>query len=199
MKNSLTILVLSIGVQLMSQVGIGTKNPTAALDINASATNTPALFLKPSPVHRGTEDGQIAIIDNELYLYNKDKAKWFTVSSVAYSFGNDQNNSSGVLKYSGDITAIGPMLPRDGTIIGITVNSTAMSSSSKDINVKIKSSSGSTLTTKSFKVQNKKLNRQDLNIAFNEGNSLMVELDSSGGNIKNPVVVVFVKWHKTNN
>ena len=103
MKTLLLTFSLLICNVIFAQVGIGTTNPTAQLEINTSGTSLPALEISPQSSPIGTATGQLAVIDDKLFLYDQTRGKWLSVESCLLNFGLEEDSDNVFLEYVGDI------------------------------------------------------------------------------------------------
>ena len=130
------LIFISCVSAIQAQVGIGTTSPTAELEILGTDTGIPALKLNPQSAPVGVATGQLAVIGDILYMYDATRVKWLSVESTVLQFGyfGDANNQS--LLYSGLIEDLGPIMPKDGTIVYVTINSSG-GNASKRFDIKL--------------------------------------------------------------
>lgn len=105
-----------------AQVGIGTINPKAELHIATTNNGIPALRLEPQTNPVGTNSGQLAVIDNELFLYDQSRGKWLSIEANKYSFGLEDGADNEPLEYVGDVQNNGPKIKENSTIVYVSLN-----------------------------------------------------------------------------
>lgn len=123
MKNLTLLLIVFSVLNLQAQVGIGETNPQAQLHIKSPDNGLPALCLEPQTAPVGTNTGQIAVIGDNLYMFDGTRNKWLSVEATKYSFGLEDGSDNQSLEYMGDIENSGPLMPKNGTIVYIAMNS----------------------------------------------------------------------------
>jgi len=195
MKQQLTIILcLFVFNNLISQVGIGTSNPTAELEINTSNNGLPPLELNPQSSPTGTAAGQIAVIGDQLCLYDVARGKWLSVTSSTYTFGREGDLNDDKLEYAGDIINSGPQMPYDGTLVYATINSSG-GNPTKGITLRIFDEDDNFLNALNMNLVNGNLIVSDMNIDFSEGDYFRVRVDDSAdGDVSDVSVVLWTKW-----
>lgn len=204
MKNLyLVFVLLNISQWVQSQVGINTVSPTAELEIAASTANLPALELEPQAVPIGTATGQMAVIGNQLFIYDASRGKWLSVSATPLVFSRGGDVGSQSLRMAGNLTNAnsGVLLPYDGTIIAITSNSNTVSGVSTNnlaapFNVRVREGNATVAGGNiSFNLLGGTYNDTTANIDFNAGNHIHVRAQNTGTDtISNPTVTIWIKW-----
>lgn len=192
-------LLLALGCFLinflgMSQVGIGTTSPTAKLDIDAAADAIPALSIRPrATAPTGTADGQIAMIDKSLYIYDTTRNKWLSSETVTVTWGNNGGNDDEFLDL-GNVGTLGSgiKMPQNGTIVYISAQSSG-GVSTKGIEIR-KNNPSSTINT--FNLLANSYTNNSANLDFNAGDFLKIYVSSAGGDVNDPVVTLWIKWRK---
>lgn len=198
MKKLFTAGLLAFSCGLFSQVGIGTTTPNAALEINSPSDDLPAIELNPQIAPIGSAAGQLSVIDGQLYLYDSTRVKWLSVESSAISFGREGSLNNINLEYSGDITNSDPVMPKDGTIVFTTFNSSG-GNPTKGVTLTIYNTAGTVVSTHNLHLSSGELVRTDFNVDFSEGDSFRVRVDAGGGPSVNDLsMVLWVKWRKNN-
>ncbi len=192
MKVQCTAIMLLVSCSIFSQVGIGTTTPNAELEIN-SDTNLPALELNPQTSPTGTASGQLSVIEDELYLFDKSREKWLSIEAASFAFALEGNVNNRPLEYSGDVTNSGPVIPRNATLVYAAINSSG-GNASKVFTLIVTSLSGS-VTNHTFQISGGKLTNTSYNIDLNEGDTLQVRTNNSNS-VSNPTVLFWVKWRK---
>ena len=125
-KHSLFLILLlcihSIG---FSQVGIGTTNPTAELEIETTNTGIPALELNAQTAPTGNATGQISLIGDKLFMYDATRSKWLSLETIALQYGRNGNADNQRLHYGGNMqnNNSGAMMPFNGTIVAVSSRS----------------------------------------------------------------------------
>ncbi len=204
MKNLIPILLVVFWVSVIdAQVGVNNTAPAAEVDITMGSGNIPALALEPQAVPTGTATGQIAVIGDLLYMYDATRSKWLSIESSAFQYGRNGNRDNQRLDYGGSVrnNDSGPLMPRAGTIVAMTINSDG--SLNKEFRIRINGSNVPNnadptldgqieLTSGSFL-------RTDYNIDFAAGDVLTIHIQNDGlGNIDSPAAVLWVKWRQDN-
>lgn len=200
MKTQLLTIVLLITYTTHSQVGIGTTNPTAELEINTLNSSLPPLELNPQTAPLGTAAGQLSVIDDQLYLFDANRNKWLSVGTSTFNFGREGGLDGHDLEYAGDILLSGPSLLENGTIVYLTLNSSG-GKQDKGITLNIYNYSGVVVSTHNFNMINGRLMLSNLNIDFSKGDYFRVSVDNdTGPNVKteNVSAVIWTKWRKNN-
>ena len=193
MQQQLLVVLLFSSSFLFAQVGIGTSTPNSELEIKAPGS-LPSLELNPQIAPLGTAMGQISVIGDELYLYDNNRLKWLTISTANFNFGLEGNISNRTLEYAGDITASGPRMPKNGTIVYLTLNSSG-GNPTKGATLDVVSSAGVTTSYNFQYVGGSRIYTQS-NINVSAGDQLFFKINTDGASIQNPTVVLWVKWRK---
>jgi hypothetical protein len=96
MTKILSVFFFLVGATVMAQVGINTTStPVAQLEIQDGGASLPALKLTPQTNPSGTETGQLAVIGDQLYMYNATRTKWLSIESEMMMFGENSARVSG--------------------------------------------------------------------------------------------------------
>jgi len=134
--------------------------------------------------------GQIAVIGNELYIYDGGRAKWITPSKTLL-FGKDGFADGTNLRPVGQVPVSnsGYRMSKDGVIIGATLQST--SNIAKNVHIRINESNVYTMS-----IISGVFNASNLNINFNANDIVSVYVDASGGSINNSTCVIEFGWRK---
>lgn len=180
-----------------SQVGIGTTTPTAQLEIDASATPTmPPFKIVPSVMPpTGTSSGQIAIIDNSLYIYDATRSKWLSSEVSVFSWGNNGATDNEYLEYATtNASNSGAKIPVNATIVAVTIQ-TATSSTDNARQFTIRKNNPSVdvvhFTTATFTY-----NSILVNTDVNAGDFLQVFVNNEFNEVNSPIVTLWLKWRK---
>lgn len=197
MKLTQIIIACFLVSNLHAQVGIGTTNPSAELEINAtSAGGIPPLEINPQTTPTGTASGQIAVIGDELYLYDASRTKWLSVASSTFNFGKEGNQNNTDLEYAGDIDDSGPSMLQNGTIVYITINSSG-GSATKAFTLSRYNAANAIVSTHTFSLHTGELVVDDANINFSKGDYFIVSVDNDlTGNVQDPSMVIWTKWRQ---
>ena len=197
------ILLLGIvffGVNVAySQVGIGTTNPTAELEIATTNTGIPALELNAQTTPAGTVTGQLAVIGDKLYMYDATRVKWLSIETTALPFGRSGNqdnvNLRAVANQSNNRS--GYLMPYDGTIAYITAKSNNNSGAqTKQFSVQVRNGNTTNSTT-NFTTSSSEYMSTTLNVDFSSGDYINGTINNDGnGNVNNVSVIVWVKWRQ---
>ena len=182
----------------LAQVGIGTTNPNAALEIQSTSDAIPVLELNPQTAPVGTATGQLSVIDDKLYLYDATRTKWLSVESSTFNFGKEGYQEDEYLEYAGDITANGPQLPANGTLVYATFNSSAgVPNHTGAIEIIDTSTTPDTVISSTpIQLSGGNIVYDNLNVDFNTNHIIRVYIDPDTTGVENPTVVLWVKWRK---
>jgi len=193
-------LLCIISISGYSQVGVGTTNPTAELEIATTNTGIPALEINPQTAPVGTVTGQLAVIGDELYMYDATRVKWLNVSATAIQFGYYGSINTNNLEFGGsmDSDIAGPLMPFNGTIVAVTA--TTVSNSTKSFELRVRDynpGTGFVSTTQSyiFGLTDYEFVNSTLNLDFNQNDFLAVR-GNAGGGASDPSIIIWVKWRK---
>lgn len=185
---------------LYAQVGIATQAPTAQLELanDVLAPNFPLLELNPQATPAGTATGQLAVVGDQLFMYDAARVKWLSTETTALQFSNSGATSNQLLKY-GEVANVnsGAYMPLNGTIVyvGATTADLSGGGSIKAFDVTVKNGT-TTVSTTTFNLVNWKFFKTDYNVNFSAGNYINVRTPAAGGNVTDPTVTVWVKWRK---
>ncbi len=164
---------------------------TATVKIQSTNANAPLelsnMTLTPSA---NLAAGQIAVIENELYIYDGGRSKWITPSKTLL-FGKDGGADGTNLRPVGQSpsSSTGYRMSKNGVILGATLNST--SNISKNVYIRL---NGSNVYTMS--IVGGVFNLSNLNINFNLNDVLSVYVDAAGGSINDSTCVIEFGWRK---
>ncbi|WP_313804339.1 hypothetical protein [Flavobacterium sp.] len=185
-------LLFFFGVSIcFSQVGIGTTNPLAKLDIDATSDAIPAFAIRPVvSAPTGTSDGQIAMIDNSLYFYDNTRTKWLSSETVALNYSNSGDTDDEYLN-SNSVNS-GIRIPYNATLIAITARASG-GDTSRQFRVR---KNGSTTNLLSFTVTTFNYSSTTQNLNFDAGDFINIYVDNESGDITNPTVTLWLKWRK---
>lgn len=178
--------------ELNAQVGIGTTTPNSALEILSPSDDFPAFELNPQTAPVGTAMGQLSVIGDELYLYDDVRGKWLSVESSTFNFGREGGVNNQNLEYAGDIDDNGPLMPRDGTIVYVTMNSSG-GNATKMASIDITDTLGTETSTDIALIGGVRV-YTDFNTDFNQGDFIRVKANGAGGTADDMSVVIWVKW-----
>jgi hypothetical protein len=122
MKHFFQVLIFTSVTSIYAQVGIGNIEPKAELHISTTDNGIPALRLQPQSNPEGTATGQLAVIENELFLYDATRGKWLSIEANKYSFGLEDGADNEPLEYVGDVQNNGPKIKENSTIVYVALN-----------------------------------------------------------------------------
>jgi hypothetical protein len=197
------ILILALSVclytyTLSAQVGIATVVPSAQLELanDPLAPNYPLLELNPQIAPAGTAMGQLAVIGDQLYMYDGVRMKWLSLETCALQFGRSGGVDTQVLRYGGDVGTnnSGAQMPFDGTIVHVSAvaNSTT---STKQFDIRVRDNTNVTQSTTSFNLAAGRFSKTDNNVNFSAGNYINV-IGIGGTSVNDPTVTIWVKRRK---
>ncbi|OIQ27736.1 MAG: hypothetical protein BM564_11705 [Bacteroidetes bacterium MedPE-SWsnd-G2] len=197
MNRLMVIIAFFVGFTgvVRGQIGVGTNNPTAELEVETENAGLPALELNPQTNPVGTDAGQIAVIGDELYMYDASRSKWLSMATMPLQFGRNGATTAQNIHFGGNMVSAlsGPLMPKDGTIIGITINS-ANGNATKEFEIRVRNDN-STLSTESVNLVDNVYNSISHNIDFSSGDYITVRArDNGNGDVIDPAIVVWVKW-----
>lgn len=191
---------------ILAQIGVGTDAPTALLEIKSDPTGIPALALTPQITPKGSATGQMAVIDNKLYLFEEERGKWLSVeqSILEYGrlgFGSDPSE----IEYGGGDLQNGPIMPFDGTIVSISISAT-LDNNNREIglflngnlvpndNTNVNQDGVFLLHPTTLSYKNSKYN-----VDFNSGDMISMSLlDPSVNDVDDLIVSLVIKFRKDN-
>lgn len=186
-----------------SQVGIGTTDPTAELEIETTSSGIPALEINPQTTPTGTANGQITVINNKLYMFDTSRGvlsalgKWLSVETTTLPYargGNNRNNQ--VLRFGGVVSNqnSGALMPFDGTIV---VGSARISGGDATKQFSIEVRNGATVvSTTNFNLTASEYTDTTLNIDFSAGDYIIARISNVGTTVNNPNLILWVKWRQ---
>jgi len=187
-----------------SQIGIGTTNPSAELEIATTNTGVPALELNPQTLPVGTANGQLAVIGDELFIYDLTRAKWLSMAAMPIQFGRNGNVGTQTLHYGGNMVSSdsGPLMLFNGTIVGVT-GTCASGNDVKDFQLRVMDYNPVTdiitnTVTYSFSFTDFEFNNALLNLDFNTNDFFTIRARNTNtvGDVLDPAIVIWVKWRK---
>ena len=207
MKKSLCfIMLLYCSYYSFSQVGIGTTNPTAELEIGTTNTGIPALEINPQTAPVGSVTGQLAVIGDKLFMYDATRVKWLSVETTALQYGYESTADDRVIWFGGDIGRntsteddTGPKMPFDGTIVYMTIES-AGGNASKSFEIEINGTAvpnnADPTLDGAFDLSGGTFTRTTFNIDFSTGDYIMLKATSNGSGVLDPAAIIWVKWRE---
>jgi len=200
MKKTITpfFLVLSmITWNMISQVGINTTSPNALLTIDTDSRTEAALELVPqSAPTTSLSAGQLAVIGDELYLYDATRSKWLTVANTAIQFGRNGDTDTQSLHFGGNMVSgtAGALMPFDGTIVYISAM--AASGDDTDINLRARNASNTNSINETFTLSSLRYSDTTANLDFNAGDYLTVRARDATTTAVDVTVIFWVKWRQ---
>ena len=195
---SLNLILALICLNFVSaQVGIGVTNPKAQLHINATDNGMPALRLAPQKKPTGTSSGQIAVIGDNLYMYDATRGKWLSVEATKYSFGLEDGADNQSLEYNGDIEKSGPLLPKDGTIVYIAMNSSG-GEANKGVQLQIGGVDVPNNTNPNIdgliNLVSGKYTNINFNLDIDQNQEIRIDVSNTGNDVEDLSVDIWIKW-----
>lgn len=205
MKNLLNILFF-LPLSLLAQVGIGPAGTSAGLEVSTNVLNRPMLRLEPQSNPEGNQTGQLAVIDNILFMFDATRGKWLSIENTTLEFGRlGAGSAPSEIEFGGGDLQNGPRMPFDGTIIDISISATD-DDNSREIGLYINSigipnntyyvhqDGVFTLDPITLEYHNK-----DYNLNFNAGDMISLALlDNSVNDVEDLIVTLNVRWRKDN-
>lgn len=197
MKRCIVFVLFFVGFTpiLSAQIGVGTNSPTAKLEIESDDAGIPALELNPQSNPVGTDPGQIAVIGDELFMFDITRSKWLSITTMPLQFGRNGDANAQNINFGGNMVSgtSGPLMPKDGTIVGITINS-AGGNATKEFQIRVRKDN-STSATESVNLEDNEYNNMSVNVDFEAGEFITVRArDNGNGAVEDPAIVVWVKW-----
>ncbi|WP_303318117.1 hypothetical protein Q4Q34_11720 [Flavivirga abyssicola] len=195
------MLLFCMHYYVHAQVGIGTTSPTAELEIETSNTGIPALELNPQSTPTGSVTGQLAVIGDKLFMYDATRGKWLSSESYALQFSIFGGASNQTLWYGGGgVDNIGPLMPFNGTIVYMTINSSG-GQANKAFDIRINGSNVGNNTDPTLdgrvSLSSGTFSRTSYNIDFNAGDHIQLRVRNNGASdVDDPVGVIWVKWRQ---
>ncbi len=111
-----------------AQVGIGNEAPSAQLEISndVATLDFPLLELNPQRTPAGTTSWQLAVIGDQLYMYDETRVQWLIVETTALQYGYGTvpvafEGGNQILFFGGDNEEVGGSMPFNGTIVYMTI------------------------------------------------------------------------------
>ena len=199
LMRKLLLFLVSFATQLaMSQVGVGTTNPSSELEISTDNAGIPALELNPQTSPTGTADGQISVIGDKLYMYDATRIKWLSVESSTLQFGRNGNVDNDNLHFGGNMVSgtAGALMPFDGTIVAIT--SMAASGDDTDVNIRARDVTNTNTIDQTFSLSSLRYINTTTNFNFNAGDYITVRGRDNSTTAVDLTVIIWVKWRVDN-
>jgi hypothetical protein len=199
--STLMIILFMLPSVIRAQVGIGTTNPTSELEIATSASGIPALELNPQTAPVGTATGQLAVVGNDLFMYDVARSKWLSVENTVLQFGRSGNSvNTQTLRCAGNVgSAISaPLMPFKGTIVRISSITSANATKQFELRVRKYDTNTNTTTTEqsfNFNLSDFEYVNNNLNIDFNENDFITIR-GRGTDDASNPVIVLWIKWRQ---
>ncbi len=201
MRDVVLILLISLFFTSLSlsQVGIGTTNPTAELEIGTTNNGIPALELNAQTAPVGSITGQLAVIGDKLYMYDATRVKWLSTEVTTLSLGRSGNQDNVNLRATGNQgnNRSGYLMPYDGTIVYATAKSNNGSGAqAKQFSILVRNGNTTNTSTNISTVSSEYIST-NLNIDFSAGDYINGTINNDGnGNVNNVSIVLWVKWRQ---
>jgi hypothetical protein len=139
------------------------------------------------------------LIDNIVYQYDSVRSKWLSVKTTSLSLGRS-SISENISAYLGVADAVhssttGVLMPRNGTILNVTVDNISIMGADRDIEVRVNDSNTNKITV-TILSGNKSANVTNGNIDFNTNDFINVIAIASGTSpaLINITVLVEIAW-----
>ncbi len=163
---------------------------TAPVKIESTNTNSPLeLTNRSTTPTTNLAAGQIAVIDNELYIYDGGREKWLTPSKTLL-FGKDGFSDGTNLRPVGQCptSTTGYRMAKNGTIISATLQSNT--SVNKNVDIRINESSAYTMGIVGG------VFNSSLNINFSANDVISIYVNAAGSSLQEAVSVLEFAWRK---
>jgi len=179
----------------LNQAYIAGKTITATAGVvkidSTGATNAPLEItnLTTAPT-TGLTGGQMAVINNEFYIYNLAKNKWLTPTKTL-SFGRTGSADGHVLTSTGTVRDddSGYRMAKAGAIVSVTLNSVAVVSG-KEVYIRINGTTAYTLTTNA----NGDILDTNINLNFAANDLISAYVSATGNPLKEVTMVFEYGW-----
>jgi len=160
-------------------------NSTSSTDAPLELTN------RSSTPSTNLNSGQVAVIDNELFIYDGGRSKWLSPSKIL-NFALNNNSNGKLLSLPGRMRDwnSGARMVKDGTITSATIKTS--NTVTKDFSILVNQSTIGTLTTDA----NGDYLNKTLNIDFSEGDIIQIYVESGGSPAFDPSVILEICWRK---
>jgi hypothetical protein len=180
-----------------ASIGVGTTAPSAKIEIDNSGT-LPQLELESrATAPTGTANGQMAIIDGSLFIYDTARGKWLSSETMTYAYGNSANTNNTFLDFANlnSQANSGAKILKNATIVGITAMGSG-GNATKGFNI-VERSGATTISTNSFNLigLNYSNYSSTINYDITEGNYITIFVQNDT-NIANPTVILHLKWRQ---
>ena len=198
------IVLFLFSISVHAQMGIGTTDPSAALEVSTTDNGVASMRLNPQNNPTGTQTGQLTVIDGILYMFDAVRGKWLSLESTSLGFGRlGQGSDPAEVEYAGGDTRRSPIMPFDGTIVGISMSATNDNSReillflnetavpNNDINNNIDGVFNLDQSTLRY-------DNNNFNLDFEAGDVLRFEMESDVNDIENLIVNIRIKWRQNN-
>jgi len=182
---------------IVSQVGINTTSPNALLTIDTDSRTEAALELVPqSTPTTSLAAGQLAVIGDQLYMYDDTRSKWLTVANTAIQFGRNGAVDTDNLHYGGNMVSgiAGALMPFNGTVVYITAM--AANGDDTDINLRARDASNTNSINETFTLSGLRYTDTAANFDFNAGDYLTVRARDAATTATDITVIFWVKWRQ---
>ena len=167
---------------------ISVSDTNGPVKITGGATPPLELSNQSTAPTQNINGGSLAVINNELYIYDAGRSKWLTPSKI-FTWG-DKVADGGVMTIDevGSLNS-GYNMNKQGTIIGMSLTNVDPTVG-KDVNIMINGTTVQTLTTNS----EYKINNNSLNVDFNQGDVINIYVESPGAALKEAVATLEICW-----
>ena len=159
----------------------------------ASGTNAPLeLNELSSAPSSNLESGQLAVIGDQLYLYDGNRSKWLSVNEEHYVFSSNVAKGKYLKIGSAFGYGVGYRIPINATITKVNARQNGGNSSAT---IQIRKN-GSSTPIKTFNLSSSVYTSTDDDIDLTAGDYLQAFVTGSGAPVKKMVLDLFIKWRK---
>jgi hypothetical protein len=138
------------------------------------------------------------VIGDKLYMYDNTRGKWLSTETTALNFAWAGNASNQTLWFGGDVENTGPIMPLDGTIVYMTINSSG-GQANKAFDIQV---NGANLGNNTDPTLDGRINLtagtfsySSYNIDFNAGDYIQLRVRNNGATgVDDPTAIIWVKW-----
>lgn len=204
----LVVAIFFAKVPTFGQVGLGVTSPTAMLEVKTEKNGLAGLGLSPQAHPIGQDLGQLAVIEDKLFVYYDTKNKWLSVETTNLEFGRlGLGSVPKEIEYGGGDVQTGVKMPFDGSIVSISIEARSVSSNRSvllfinDTPVPNNDSNSNIDGVFDLTATDRSVLNNSYNIDFSEGDVIKFEVDPNVGesDIIDLTLVAQVKWRKDNN
>lgn len=166
---------------------ITVNNGAVILDSTSSNFSPLELTNRTNAPSYSLNAGQVAVINNKLYIYDGSRNKWLTPSKII-NFGDNTADGSYLRIGYAKSSNTGWRAQRAGTIVGVSARASG-GKSDKKIIIRINNNN-----PKIFYLNNYQYRSTSDNIDFNAGDIIRVKAASAGAAVNNLIVSIELCW-----